>query len=125
MSPLSSQKSILIVEPNLDLEKPYSFLDPQIFKVTRVSNTLLAASALEQQNFELVLLSCSFSNKKLLNFLDSLKLASKNKIIPLVLVVDFNQPYSIVPGLSWDKQVGLLSSSSCAKELMTVLARLL
>lgn len=121
----SASKSILIVEPNLDQKKPYSFIDPKTFKITRVNNSLDAAYELQKQSFDLVFLSCSFSNKKILNFLESLKEASSTKIIPLILVVDLNQPYSIVPGLTWNKQLSLLSSSSSEKELHAALDQLL
>jgi DNA-binding response OmpR family regulator len=121
----SVAKSILIVEPNSDLEKPYFFLDQKIFQITRVSNSLTASYELQKQSFDLVFLSCSFSNKKILNFLESLKLAGNTKIIPLVLVVDLSQPYSIVPGLNWNNQLSLLSSISSDKELQTNLSKLL
>lgn len=125
MSEALVQKSILIVEPNLDLEKPYSFLDQKLFKVTRVSDVLTASDELQKQDFSLVFLSCSFSNKKLLNFFEALKLASKKQIMPLLLVVDLNQPYSIVPGLNWDQKIALLSSQSAEEELVNILRRLL
>ena len=125
MLTFSASKSILIVEPNLDQKKPYSFLDLKTFKITRVNNSLDAAYELQKQSFDLVFLSCSFSNKKILNFLESLKEASSTKIIPLILVVDLSQPYSIVPGLNWNKQLSLLSSFSSEKELRAAIDQLL
>lgn len=121
----SALKSILIVEPNSDLEKPYSFLDQKKFQITRVNNSLTASYELQKQNFDLVFLSCSFSNKKILNFLESLKLAGNTRIIPLILVVDLSQPYSIVPGLTWNNQLSLLSSISSEKEMQISLSKLL
>lgn len=121
----SMPKTILIVEPNLDLEKPYVFLDPQAFHITRVSNPVAANYELQKQEFALVFLSCSFSNKKILNFLESLKQASKTKVTPLMFVVDLQQPYSIVPGLSWDHKIGLLSSQSSKQALLANLDQLL
>lgn len=125
MLPDSTLPTILIVEPNLDLTKPYAFLDAKNFKITRVNSVLTASDELQKQDFNLVLLSCSFSNKKILNFLESIKLASKKQIIPLLLVVDLNQPYSIVPGLNWDQKIAVLSSESLEEELATILRRLL
>lgn len=125
MLPDSTSSTILIVEPNLDLQKPYAFLDTKNFKITKVSDIVTANDELQKQDFSLVFLSCSFSNKKILNFLESLKLASKNQIIPLILIVDLNQPYSIVPGLNWDQKIAVLSSQSSAEELMTILHHLL
>jgi len=125
MLPDSTPPTILIVEPNLDLQKPYAFLNSKTFKITRVNSVLTASDELQKQDFSLVFLSCSFSNKKIFNFLESLKLASKKQIIPLLLVVDLNQPYSIVPGLNWDQKIGLLSSQSFEEELVTLLRRLL
>ncbi len=121
----STPPTILIVEPNLNLQKPYVFLDSKNFKITRVSEILIASNELQKQDFNLVFLSCSFSNKKMLNFLESVKLASKNQIIPLLLVVDLSQPYSIVPGLNWDQKIAMLSSQSSAEELATILHHLL
>lgn len=121
----STSSNILIVEPNLNLDKPYVFLDSKVFKITRVSDILTASNELQKQDFNLVFLSCSFSNKKILNFLDSLKQASKKQIIPLILVADLNQPYSIVPGLIWDHKIAVLSSQSSEEELLSNLRRLL
>lgn len=125
MSTAVVAKSILIVEPNPHLDRPYSLLDSRAFQVARISNPLTAGFELQKQAFDLVLLSCSFSHKKLLHFLDSLKEADKTKIIPLILVVDFSKPYSLIPGLTWDGKLGLLSSLSGAKELNLQLAKLL
>lgn len=124
MFKLKSLPSILIVEPNQNLARPYSFL-PAEAQVTRLSNSLAAATLLKEQNFDLVFLSCSFSAKKLLHLLDELKAASKTAIMPLVFVVDLSKPFSIVPGLTWDKNLCLLSSSSTARELELALSRLL
>jgi DNA-binding response OmpR family regulator len=121
----STTHSILIVEPNLDLEKPYIFLDSQTFKITRVSNVFAAGEELQKQVFALVFLSCSFSNKKILNFLEELTLASKKQVLPLILVVDLHQPFSIVPGLHWDQKVAVLSSVTSKEEVMTCLQQLL
>jgi len=121
----STTPTILIVEPNLNLRKPYVFLDSKNFKITRVSDILIASNELQKQTFNLVFLSCSFSNKKILNFLESVKFASKKQIIPLLLVVDLNQPYSIVPGLNWDQKIAVLSSQSFEEELTTILHHLL
>jgi len=121
----STPPAILIVEPNLNLQKPYVFLDSKNFKITRVSDILIASNELQKQDFNFVFLSCSFSNKKILNFLESVKLASKKQIIPLLLVVDLNQPYSIVPGLNWDQKIAVLSSQSFEEELTTILHHLL
>lgn len=125
MSHSLAQKSILIVEPNLSLKKPYSFLDSNLFRIVRENNSLTAATSLQEQRFDLVFLSCSFSNKKILSFLESLKQASGDAIIPLILVVDFGKPYSIIPGLIWDNKLGLLNSHSGAKELRLHLDKLL
>lgn len=119
----TTTQSILIVEPNLQLVKPYSFLDKNVYEITRVNNIIDATAKLKKQNFTLVFLSCSFSNKKLINFLESLKEASRKEIIPLILLVDLNQAFSIVPGLNWNQQFALLSSNSSKKELTTTLSR--
>ncbi len=121
----STSPFILIVEPNPALQKPYIFLDSKAFQVIRVNDVLSATQKLEQYQISLVFLSCSFSNKKMLHFLESLKQASHTKIIPLILVVDLHQPYSIVPGLNWDQKLALLSSQSSREELSSHLQRLL
>lgn len=121
----SSAYSILIVEPNLDLKKPYVFLERKKWQIIRVQDVITATQKLQEQAFDLVFLSCSFTNKKMLNFLESLKQASHTKIIPLILVVDFHQPYSIVPGLVWAERLALLSSQSSQQELSIQLHRLL
>lgn len=120
-----STQNVLVLDPNFEQVALYSFIDQKKFQVKFLSNPGLASEALAQENFDLVFLSCSFSNKKLLHFLESLKQACKNKIIPLVLVVDFEQSYSIVPGIKWDQRVALLGSQASAEELNATLARLL
>ena len=125
MTSPSHLSSILIIEPNLDLKKPYCFIDQKIFFISRVNNTLLAVEELQKQNFDLVFLSCSFSSKKFLNFLEFLKSSNQLKITPLVLVIDLNQAYSIVPGLSWNNQLVILNSLSSKKELQINLDKLL
>jgi DNA-binding response OmpR family regulator len=124
MPDLKRKPSILIVEPNLTLVRPYAFL-PTKAQVTRLSNSVAAAALLQEQSFDLVFLSCSFSSKKLLHFLDELKETSKAVITPLVLMVDLSKPFSIVPGLTWDKRLRLLSSSATARELELALTHLL
>ena len=120
-----SSQNALVLDPHFEQVAVYSLLDHKKFQVKTFSNPLQASEALAQENFDLVFLSCSFSNKKLLNFLDSLKQACKNKIIPLVLVVDFSQSYSIVPGIKWDNKIALLGSQASAEELDVALLRLL
>lgn len=125
MPTASKQKSILVVEPNSNLDRPYAFFDQAIFDLIRCSNPSVAREYLEQNKFALVCLSCSFSNKKMLNLLESIKNASQTSIIPIILVVDLQQPYSIVPGLTWNGQIALLSSTSTAQDLKLQLGKLL
>lgn len=125
MSAVSKQKSILVVEPNSSLNQPYVFFDSAVFDITRCSNPNIAREYLQQKKFSLVCLSCSFSNKKMLNLLESIKNASQTAIIPLILVVDLQQPYSIVPGLSWNGQLAVLSSVSTSQDLQLQLGKLL
>ena len=120
-----STQNVLVLDPNFEQVALYSLLDSKKFQIKSFSNPSLASEALAQENFDLVFLSCSFSNKKLLHFLESLKQACKNKIIPLVLVVDFDQSYSIVPGIKWDNKIALLGSQASAEELDAALLRLL
>ena len=121
----SSSTAILIVEPNVGLQRPYIFLDAKSFVATRVNDVFSASLELQKQSFNLIFLSCSFSNKKILNFLETVKQASKSQIIPLLLVVDLSQPYSIVPGLTWDQKIALLSSQTSKTELEAIVHRLL
>ncbi len=125
MSAVSKQKSILIIEPNSNLDQPYAFFDKKIFELTRCSNPNLAREYLGQKKFSLVCLSCSFSNKKMLNLLELIKDASQTSIIPIILVVDLQKPYSIVPGLTWNGQLAVLSSVSTNQDLQLQLSKLL
>jgi len=125
MSVASDPKSVLVVEPNTSLDQHYAFFDQVAFELTRCNNPSAAREYLEKQKFSLVCLSCSFSNKKMLSLLESVKNASQTSIIPLLLVVDLKQPYSIVPGLTWNGQLALLSSISTSQDLQLQLEKLL
>lgn len=124
LTPLS-RAQVLVVEPNSQLVEPYCFLTDRVAEVTRLTSASAASQLLSNKNFDLVMASCSLSSRKLLHLLETIKTASQAAIIPLILVVDLQQPYSLVPGLSWAKQVQLLSSRSNAEMLELALAQLL
>ncbi len=116
---------LLIVEPNRKLQQPFAAIDPKQWTVTRVANLAALELALGQQQFDVVMLSCSFSAQKSLAILQLLNQQQLKRAVALVLVVDLNQRYSLVLGTKWAKQIGILSSESTAAEVNTTLARFL
>lgn len=116
---------ILLVEPNQAAVQPYSWLDSLVKSVDRCQTTTLASQMLVTKTFDLVIVSCSFSARRMLHFLEEIKAASKQAIMPLILVVDLTRPYSLVPGLQWAQRLSILSSNSSAEELELALHRLL
>ncbi len=109
----------LIVEPNDKLESPYSFLTDLSQK--RVRTVKQAAEALSQEKFDLYIISASFSPEKQLLLLDAFKQNFKERVIPLLVVVDLSRPTSTVLGTHWSNKVALLASSASRQlTLLTV-----
>jgi response regulator RpfG family c-di-GMP phosphodiesterase len=108
---MSHSFTALIVEPNSSLVQPYCYLQQKL-NITRVESVKTAMQALTQNSFDLFVLSASFSPEKTVTLLNAFKNKIKDQIIPLIFVVDLNQPLSTLPGTHWSGQLGLLTSDS-------------
>ena len=118
-------KSILIIEPNSKLQQPYQLLSADLFEVKRVTNQSQAMALLEKESFDLFMLSCSFSATKSLNLLTMLNHYQRDKITPLIMVIDLSKRYSLVLGTTWAKQLGIINSDTKQAELNATLSRFL
>jgi hypothetical protein len=114
------QPRLLIIEPNQELTSPYKFF-PDNFNIIRLTSTKTAFQKLANQNFSLFVVSTSFSPEKLTTLLEALKNQFTDCVIPLLLVVDLNQPLSCVPGTYWGGKLGLLSSNATKQQTLLTL----
>jgi DNA-binding response OmpR family regulator len=115
--------NILIIEPNTKLHNPYALLS-QSHNIERVTSPELGLKYMSQQLPELVLLSTSPSITKILSFLESLKNASHQKLIPLMFVIDLSYKLSTIPGTTWGNKLGVITSISSENELNSTIRRI-
>lgn len=114
---------MLIIEPNTKLHTPYSLLSNKN-TIERVATPELGLKSMSLQTPDLVLLSASPSISKILSFLESLKNASHNKLIPLIFVIDLSYKLSTIPGTTWGGKLGVLTSISSENELNSTIRRI-
>jgi PleD family two-component response regulator len=120
--------SIFIIEPNTSLVYPYVFISelyPNLDKMKRVNSTLLALDYLENHTPDLVMLSGTFSYVEQLEVLIKLKKMSRNKLIPVITVVDLGQPLNSVLGTTWGGKMGLICSTSNRLETRSAFERVI
>ncbi|CAN5280335.1 hypothetical protein BH10PAT2_BH10PAT2_1740 [soil metagenome] len=117
---------ILIVEPDSKMVHPYDIfaqLYPNTVELIRYETLNQAEKDLLSLSPVLVLLSCSFSPIKSVEFLEHFKNTFVDQLIPLVFVVDLSKPVSRVLGTKWGKKVGLLHTLSAKAEIVATLNR--
>lgn len=119
----SKTTSILIVDPQQTLAKPYDFLPAAT--VTHVTSIPQAAQYLHDQTPDLVVASASFSPNQMIQLMEALKEAASHRsfLIPLVLMVDLENRINFVPGTHWGQKFGILCSISSQDEVNAVLKR--
>lgn len=115
---------VLIIEPNKNLTKPYSYLSKGWF-VTRLTTNNLTSNSLKKINPDMVFLSASLPPLKSLKFLETLKDFDDSKLTPLIIVVDLSHRLNFVPGTSWGGRIGVLDSFSSKKEFFATITRIL
>jgi len=109
------------MEPNDDLDTPYKFIDN--VTLTRVSTIERGLKYLTQQYPDMVFISASFSVQRILSFLDTLKNASRSRLIPIVMVVDLSHKISNIPGTTWGGKIGILTSLVSRSEYNSTIHR--
>ena len=117
---MTAPSRLLIIEPNSELTSPYQFF-PNNFDIIRLTSTKTAFEKLASQDFSLFVVSTSFSPEKLTILLEALKNQFTDRVIPLLLVVDLNQPLSCVPGTYWGGKLGLLPSNATKQQTLLTL----
>jgi PleD family two-component response regulator len=115
--------SILIIEPNQLMAKPYAYI-PISYNITRVTSLETAFEQLIDYPPGIVFLSTSFQIHKLLDFLTELQHSSKDRIVPLILTIDLDHRLNFVPGTYWGGEMGILSSLSTETEVLILMERL-
>ena len=116
--------NILIIEPNSGLDTPYKFISGSApVRVANVERGLKHLSLQSQTIPDIVFISASFSIQKIITFLDALKNVSRTKLIPLIIVVDFNHKISNIPGTTWGDKIGILTSIVSKSEYNSTIHR--
>ncbi|HEX7018082.1 MAG TPA: hypothetical protein VF209_04215 [Patescibacteria group bacterium] len=116
----------LIIEPNILLMEPYSCL-PFTYQVNRYPNLEFASESFLTVQPQLVMLSASFSPTHIITFLEKVKNESVEaaELIPIIFVIDLENPLSFIPGTTWGKQIGVITSLSSPPEVYATLQRVL
>jgi hypothetical protein len=115
---------VCIIEPNISLNIPYKYLS-NLWAINWYPCPEMALAKFKKEKPDLVFFSASFTPEESVWFLDQLKDFFKEKIIPLVITVDFSNPVNFVPGTFWGEKIAVLDSLTSAKEFRLVLDRLL
>lgn len=110
-STLASTDTILILEPKRALSLPYQHLQNK-YQLNRVQTIEAGLKQISKTTPQLIILSASYSASKTLYFLESLKNLSQQRLIPILILVDLNQPVSQILGTSWGEHLAILASNA-------------
>ncbi len=123
-STLPTTSTILILEPNSKLKSPYQHLASH-YQLQRLPTIEAGLKQIAQQTPALIILSASYSASKTVYFLESLKNLQHYQLIPILIVVDLNQPVSQILGTSWGDQLAVLASNAPAQLTLQTVESLL
>jgi hypothetical protein len=115
----------LIIEPNPSLATPYMHL-PSKFEpvcVPTLEQGIVKLSYIRSP--ALIFISTSFSASKVVHFLETVKNYSTTRLIPLIFVVDLSHKISSLLGTTWGGKLGIAHTLTSAKELDSILERIL
>ncbi len=70
------------------------------------------------------MLSTSFKEKDLLEFLSELQMNNRTHVRPLILVIDLGRELNFVPGTYWGGRLGILHSLSSQEETNITIDRI-
>ena len=115
---MSKKIKALVAEPNDHLQQPYQYLAQQL-NLIRTSSVKTALQTLNQNAFNLFIVSTSFAPNQIITLLEAFKNNFQDEVIPLIFVIDLKRPLSTVPGTAWGNQLALLTSNT-SKELTLV-----
>ncbi len=117
--------TILVVEPNTAIERPYSLV-PKGYHIIRTSSTDKGVSLSQRQYLpDVIMLSSNVPEDDALAFMSTMLETFETKIIPLIYVVDLSRRVNIVPGTYWAQKMGVLCSLSSKKEVFATMERVL
>jgi DNA-binding response OmpR family regulator len=74
---------------------------------------------------DLVILSSALPPQRMVEALEATKNASRDRLIPVVMLLDDHQHLHLVPGTEWNGQFGVLNQHSSEVEVWAVLRRVL
>ena len=115
--------TILIIEPNLQLQVPYLHLAPY-YTVDRVRVKHEALEKLTRHSYQAVSISATLEPLHSLDILDAIKNRSQRYLIDVFYVVDLTNRLNFIPGVHWAGAFGLLHSLSSAEEVTATLTRI-
>jgi len=122
-----NQYSILIIEPNKNMRSPYAYLSglSSPSNITRLPSIHSGLAHLIENKPDIVFLSASYEMDRILVFLESLKNKSTDSLINLIIMIDFSQTLSQIPGTTWGDNIGIASNLTSAPELEAILSRII
>ena len=114
-----NSKTIVIVEPNPEMIKPYVYLGdkPTILRVNTINQAVTAIGNIIP---ELILLSASFSPQSTIKLLETIKRIYQPELIPIIQVVDRSNKISYIPGVSWNHKIRTIDNFFGKKEFLLV-----
>jgi hypothetical protein len=120
----SHSRTALAIEPNRHMAVPYMNL-PSNYKLKITHSLHKAVQELSTFTPDLMFISASLEPEQMLKVLWLLKDLSKDKLIPLIFVIDWSQSIIRLPGTTWGGKVGVCHSLSSLDELHATLDRIL
>lgn len=116
--------SALIIEPNSNLDYPYKLLG-KTYNLKRCASVETGLLELAQSEPDIIFISASFAASKLVTILDAVKNKSKDRLIPVIFVIDLSNQINRIPGTTWGNKIGVLTSISTRDEYNSTLRRVL
>lgn len=114
---------VAIVETDRTLVSPYK-LFMAAKKLSRYSDLQTALKELSDKP-DLVLLSTSLPIQDQVRVLERVKQLSTDHLIPVMFVINFLTPISVVPGTDWGRKIGVIHALSSTDEIYATLCRVL
>lgn len=118
-----SSKSILIIETTGCLAIPLTFF-PSAYKIESALTVNEARIILQEHSVQLIAFNVSCPEGLMFEVIHMINQTVKDKIIPLLLVIDLSIPLTVIPGTSWGGRLGILHSLSTRAEFLTTMQRL-
>jgi len=117
--------SVAIFEPDSSFRFPYKYL-PKQYTIFRYTSFKEALDVAKTTGFvpDLIMISTNFPTAQLLDLLEGIIHNSDKKVPAIILTLDLSKKIIHIPGVSWGKKLGVLSTNCSELEVGATLARL-